>query len=99
MLAFTGAQDFVENCQGVRIVGGEGSIESASGESAISARSGFYQVPLEHEEGAGAGATGWRTPSVQRDEVFAEGVQHGFISGVQAELVENVADMILDGVL
>ena len=37
--------------------------------------------------------------SVDRDQVFPEGVHHGLAARVQPELVENIANVILDGVL
>ena len=37
--------------------------------------------------------------SVDGDQVFPERVHHGFTPGVQAELVKDVADVILDRVL
>mgnify|MGYP001819466817 CR=1 FL=1 len=36
--------------------------------------------------------------SVQGDEFLAEGVEDGLVAGVQPELVENVANVVLDGV-
>ena len=40
-----------------------------------------------------------RVRSVQGDQLFAEGVEHSLIARVEAQLVQDVPDVVLDRVL
>ena len=98
LLAFTGVKDFAEDCHEKDIVGTEMLIATASMHGVSHLRKDpLPQVPPALRDFLPGGGTDHL--SVQGDQLFAEGVKHSLVTGVEAQLVQDVPDVVLDRVL